>query len=377
MQKLLADASAEDPAELQQIDTKRPPRPRPTFSELRSALAKEAPALPAVVAPVADDMSQLTANLKELVGSRHPMLMAASDQIFDAGGKRVRPALVLLASRACAADHGLAPKQRSLAEITEMIHTASLVHDDVLDECELRRGAATVNSTYGTRVAVLVGDFLFAQASWGLAQLDNLEVIKLISEVIADFADGEIRQAQALFDVELTMEDYLDKSFWKTASLLAASCRSAALLGADSSGEGAVPEGSEGEYADAMYAYGKHLGLAFQVVDDILDFTQDTATLGKEAGQDLASGNLTAPAIYALRDEAHGERLREIVESEFTEGTLEEAISLVEEAGGIESAMELAREQGQMAYDALACLPPSESRHSLEGLIEYVLRRIS
>merc|ERR1719217_866519 len=120
------------------------------------------------------------------------------------------------------------------------------------------------------------------------------------------------------------MEDYLDKSFWKTASLLAASCRSAALLGADSSGE----------YADAMYAYGKHLGLAFQVVDDILDFTQDTATLGKEAGQDLASGNLTAPAIYALRDEAHGERLREIVESEFTEGTLEEA-------GGIESAMEL------------------------------------
>jgi all-trans-nonaprenyl-diphosphate synthase len=318
-------------------------------------------------------MEQLTQNLKALVGSRHPLLMAAADQIFDAGGKRVRPALVLLASRACASGGGITKRQSSLAEITEMIHTASLVHDDVLDECELRRGAATVNSTYGSRVAVLVGDFLFAQASWGLAQLDNLEVIKLISQVIADFADGEIRQAQALFDVDLTMEDYLDKSFWKTASLLAASCRSAALLGEE---EDAGAEGAA-EVAEAMYGYGKHLGLAFQVVDDILDFTQDAATLGKEAGQDLASGNLTAPAIFALRHPEHGPKLRAIIESEFTEGTLEEAIGLVEAAGGIEEAMELAREEGAMAYERLAVLEPSDARHSMEGLIEYVLRRIS
>merc|ERR1712127_1172818 len=116
-------------------------------------------------------------------------------------------------------------KHRKLAEITEMIHTASLVHDDVLDECDLRRGAATVNQKYGTRLAVLAGDFLFAQSSWFLANLDNLEVIKLISQVIADFANGEISQAANLFDCDVTLEQYMDKSFYKAASLIAASCR--------------------------------------------------------------------------------------------------------------------------------------------------------
>jgi all-trans-nonaprenyl-diphosphate synthase len=150
-------------------------------------------------------------------------------------------------------------------------------------------GKDTVNSLYGTRVAVLVGDYLFAQSSWYLANLDNLEVIKLISQVIADFANGEISQAASLFDTEVTLEQYLDKSFYKTASLIAASCRSSAVF-----------SGVSTEVKEAMYAYGKHLGLAFQVVDDILDFTQTAEQLGKPQGQDLASGNLTAPAIFAL-----------------------------------------------------------------------------
>merc|ERR1719482_590939 len=118
-------------------------------------------------------------------------------------------------------------RQRRLAEITEMIHTASLVHDDVLDDCDTRRGAETIHTLYGTRVAILAGDFLFAQSSWYLANLDNLEVIKLISQVTADFADGEIAQAASLYNLDLTVEEYLDKSFYKTASLIAASCRSA------------------------------------------------------------------------------------------------------------------------------------------------------
>eukprot|EP00899_Mesostigma_viride_P023598 jgi/Mesvir1/4422/Mv11916-RA.1 len=322
--------------------------------------------LGAIVAPVSSEIDEMHENLKSVVGSRHPMLMAAAEQIFGAGGKRMRPAIVFLVSRATASFMGLKElrsQHKRLAEITEMIHTASLVHDDVLDDSDTRRGATTVHQLYGTRVAVLAGDFLFAQSSWYLANLDNLEVIKLISQVIADFANGEISQAASLFDCDLTIQQYLDKSFFKTASLIAASAKSAAVFSE-------VPPA----VADQMFEYGKHLGLAFQVVDDILDFTQDSETLGKPAGSDLASGNLTAPALFALQVEP---RLREIVEGEFAdEGSLEEAIEIVKRVGGIEKAKALARQEGDAARKCLECLPYSETRRSLEGMVDYVLERL-
>jgi all-trans-nonaprenyl-diphosphate synthase len=282
-----------------------------------------------VSAPVAEDMAICRQNLLNVVGERHPMLLAAANQIFSAGGKRLRPLIVLLVARATFPLTGLSDiteRHRRLAEISEMLHTASLVHDDVLDECDVRRGKETVNSLYGTRVAVLAGDFLFAQSSWFLANLDNMEVIKLISQVIADFADGEISQAASLFDTSIDLPRYLDKSFWKTASLIAASCRSAAVFSDCSP-----------EVKESMYAYGKHLGLAFQVVDDILDFTQSSEQLGKPQGQDLASGNLTAPAIYALQDEMVGDGLLQLIQSRFREeGSLQRALELVGLGGGIE-----------------------------------------
>ena len=327
----------------------------------------------------------------------------------------------------------LRPEHRRLAEIVEMIHTASLVHDDVLDETALRRGVcpvplslgnslwrsrappqpnrpawrrsleqpnlagqagggarsrapsrpaatrlrdvrlsrlpragkSTVHTVFGVKVAVLVGDYLFAQSSSFLANLDNLEVIKLISQVIADFANGEISQLQALFDVDITLEDYLEKSFFKTASLISASCRGEAVFsGAD--------EGLKQDMGD----YGRHLGLAFQVVDDILDFTQSTEQLGKPQGQDLASGNLTAPAILALASPQGGPRLRQLIESEFMEpGALEEALALVRSTGGLAGAMALARAEGDAALLALHRLPPGEARRSLEAMVAYVLER--
>lgn len=223
-----------------------------------------------------------------------------------------------------------------------------------------------MNNTYGSRVAVLVGDFLFAQSSWFLANLENLEVIKLISQVIADFADGEISQAASLFDASFTLERYLDKSFYKTASLIAASCRGAAVFS----------ECSE-EVKFAMYEYGRHLGLAFQVVDDILDFTQSTAALGKPQGQDLASGNLTAPVLFALEDPVVGKQLLSLVQSKFkAQGSLEEGIRLVEVGGGIERARLLAREEGDKALATLAVLPPSPARESMALMVEYVLERL-
>lgn len=324
--------------------------------------------LVSITEPIDRDLVVLRENLKHVVGERHPMLLAAADQIFGAGGKKLRPVVCLLVARGTASLGGfsdLNEKHRRIAEISEMLHTASLVHDDVLDDCTIRRGKPTVNSIFGTRIAVLAGDFLFAQSSWFLANLDNLEVIKLISQVIADFADGEISQAASLFDTTITLEKYLQKSHYKTASLIAASCRSAAVF-----------SGVSEEVKTAMYNYGKHLGLAFQVVDDILDFTQSTEQLGKPQGQDLASGNLTAPVIFALSSTKRSELLP-LIESQFKEdGTLEKAIDIIVQGGGIEMARQLARQQGNLALQSLACLPDSQSKRSLELMVDYVLDRL-
>jgi len=320
-----------------------------------------------ITAPVMADMEQMRMNLRDIVGRKNPLLLAAADQIFGAGGKRLRPVLVFLVARATAQLEGLediTDRQRRLAEITEMIHTASLVHDDVLDDCDTRRGAETIHTLYGTRVAILAGDFLFAQSSWYLANLDNLEVIKLISQVIADFADGEISQAGALYNVDITLEEYLEKSHNKTASLIAASCKSAAVF-----------SGVSEDIKVDMYEYGKHLGLAFQVVDDILDFTQTEAQLGKPQGQDLATGNLTAPILFALRRD-DGDELRALIGSQFeAEGDLARAIDIVTESG-IEDARRLAREEADMALSSLKGLPEGEAKASLVAMVEYVLERI-
>lgn len=315
---------------------------------------------------VSDDLQRLNKNLKTIIGDENPLLASAAEQIFGAGGKRLRPALVFLVSRATAQIAGLSDltmQHRRLAEIIEMIHTASLIHDDVLDDSGMRRGKETVHQLYGTRVAVLAGDFMFAQSSWYLANLENLQVIKLISQVIKDFASGEIKQASGLFNCDITLEEYMLKSYYKTASLIAASTKSAAIF---SSVDSSVSE--------QMYEYGKNLGLSFQVVDDILDFTQSAEQLGKPAASDLAKGNLTAPVIFALDKEP---KLRDIIDSEFSEdGSLDEAIELVLKCGGIERARELAKEKGDLAVQNLQCLPNSAFRSSLEGVVKYNLERI-
>ncbi|CAL5393751.1 unnamed protein product [Camellia sinensis] len=325
---------------------------------------------------VADDLQTLNKNLQ----SHNPVLMSAAEQIFSAGGKRMRPALVFLVSRATAEIAGLTEltkEHRRLAEIIEMIHTASLIHDDVLDESDMRRdranheillycfqsGKEAVHQLFGTRVAVLAGDFMFAQASWYLANLENLEVIKLISQVIKDFASGEIKQASSLFDCDVELEEYLIKSYYKTASLIAASTKGASVF-----------SGVDSDINEQMYQYGKNLGLSFQVVDDILDFTQSAEQLGKPAGSDLAKGNLTAPVIFAIEKEP---KLRELIESEFCEnGSLDEAIEIVKSCGGIERARDLAKEKAELAIQNLQCLPQSAFRLALEGMVMYNLERI-
>ncbi|HCQ20400.1 solanesyl diphosphate synthase [Aphanizomenon flos-aquae NRERC-008] len=312
--------------------------------------------------PVEADLQILADNLKQLVGNRHPILYAAAEHLFGAGGKHLRPAIVLLVSRATITED-ITARHRRLAEITEMIHTASLVHDDVVDESDVRRGVPTVHSLFGNRIAVLAGDFLFAQSSWYLANLNNLDVVKLLSEVIMDLATGEIQQGLNRFNTDLSTETYLQKSYYKTASLIANSSKAAGLISETSR-----------ETAEHLYNYGRHLGLSFQIVDDILDFTSSTDTLGKPAGSDLKSGNLTAPALYALEEKPD---LKVLIEREFAqEGDLEKASALIHDSRGIQRSRELAAHHAKLAAEHISILEPSESRQALINLTDYSISRL-
>ncbi|WP_404784590.1 solanesyl diphosphate synthase [Altericista sp. CCNU0014] len=314
-------------------------------------------------APVEADLDQLVENLKQLVGARNPILYAAAEHLFQAGGKRMRPAIVFLLSRAISTDGDISARHRRLAEITEMIHTASLFHDDVVDEADVRRGVETVNYRFGNRIAIQAGDFMFAQASWYLANLDNLQVVKLLSEVIKDFAEGEIQQGLSSFDTEVSLESYLEKSYYKTASLIANSAKAAGVLSDVSA-----------DLQEDLYQFGRGVGLAFQVVDDILDFTGTTDALGKPAGSDLKSGNLTAPVLFAMEEKPY---LQVLIERELTEpGDLEEAIALIHNSQGIARSRALAESFSAQALQHLEKLPASPSKHALEELTDYIIKRM-
>ena len=314
-------------------------------------------------APVENDLSLLINNLTSLVEAQHPILGAAAEHLFSAGGKRIRPAIVLLVSRATMNGQEITTRHRRLAEITEMIHTASLVHDDVVDDAQLRRQVPTVNTLFGNRIAVLAGDFLFAQSSWYLANLDNLQVVKLLSEVIRDFAEGEIQQGLGCFDTDVSLEKYLQKRYLKTASLIANSGKAAAVL--SNTGE---------EIANKIYSYGRNLGLAFQIVDDIFDFTASEEVLGKPVASDLASGIITAPVLFAMTEKP---ALKILIEREFSEeGDLAQGLELVHNSNGIEKSRALAFQHSQLALQDLQCLPKSPATDSLKELTDYVLSRI-
>ena len=315
---------------------------------------------------ISNDLTILNNNLKKMVGAKHPILYAAAEHLFSAGGKRIRPAIVLLVSKATIDNNYnqtlLAENQR-LAEITEIIHTASLVHDDVIDECETRRGINTVHHKFNTKIAVLAGDFLFAQSSWYLANLNNVEVVKTISKVITDFAEGEIRQGLTNFDYTISIDDYIEKSFYKTASLIAASCQGATML-----------NNSNKDIQKAFYLYGKHIGLAFQIIDDILDIVSSSKDLGKPAGSDLKNGNLTAPLIFALEESP---ALYTLVNREFqNDNDINKAITIIKNSKGIQKAKDLAEEHIQIASKITQTIYPNEAIKSLLLISYYILNRL-
>jgi all-trans-nonaprenyl-diphosphate synthase len=238
-----------------------------------------------------------------------------------------------------------------------------LVHDDVIDAADVRRGIDTVNTLFDNRIAVLAGDYLFGQAAWYLANLDNLEVVKLLSKVIMDLPEGEVRQSLTRFDPDVSMEDYLAKSFYKTASLMSGSSKAAGLL-----------SGVSEEVADRLFDFGRDLGIAFQIVDDLLDFTASAETLGKPVGSDLIQGNLTAPVLFALEEFP---QMRELILRELSNPQdLKQALEWVYQSEGIPRSRQLARDYAQRAAEALYSLPDSAARRALFQMVDYVLERL-
>nr|QVY58120.1 prenyl transferase [Eucheuma denticulatum] len=316
-----------------------------------------------ILLPIQSDLVTLDTNLKKMIGTKNPILYAAAEHLFEAGGKRIRPAIVLLVAQITSKNKIISAEQRRLAEITEIIHTASLVHDDVLDECNTRRGVNSVHNTFSTKIAVLAGDFLFAQSSWYLANLNNLDVVKTISKVITDFAEGEVRQGTSNFDTKISIDDYIEKSFYKTASLIAASCKGSAML-----------SHSDESVQNKFYLYGKHLGLAFQIIDDILDIVGSHKTLGKPSGSDLKNGNLTSPLIFALEENKH---LHYLINREFqNQEDINNAIRIIKSTNGINKAQDLAEEHIQAALHALDDTHYSEAKKTLQLISNYIIHRL-
>ncbi|CAK7227609.1 coq1 putative hexaprenyl diphosphate synthase [Sporothrix curviconia] len=259
------------------------------------------------------------------------------------------------------------PSQRRLAEITELIHTASLLHDDVIDHSESRRGAPSANLEFGNKMAVLAGDFLLGRASVALARLRNAEVVELLATVIANLVEGEFMQLKNTASDEKhpvwseeTLQYYLQKTYLKTASLISKSCRAAALLG-----------GVDNATVEAAYLYGKNLGLAFQLVDDMLDYTRSAKELGKPAGADLELGLATAPLLFAWRDRPE---LGELVGRKFSQpGDAQKARDIVLSTDGIEQTRALAQDYAEQAIAAISSFPPSEAK---DGLVEMAIKTL-
>ncbi|KAH8991983.1 terpenoid synthase [Lactarius akahatsu] len=267
------------------------------------------------------------------------------------------------------------PTQTRLAQIVEMIHVASLLHDDVIDHADLRRGAASGPAAFGNKYAILGGDFLLGRASAALSRLGESEVVELIASVINNLVEGEIlqmnkvaQQGAALVGASYVGSDswnmYLKKTYLKTASLMAKGARAAVVLGGARDGE---------IWKEVAYAYGRNLGIAFQLVDDVLDYESGEAALGKPGGADLQLGLATGPALYAW--EEHPEMGALIARKFEKEGDVELARGLVRRSSGVERTRELAGAYADKAFETLQHLPESEARSALEGLTERVVKR--
>jgi octaprenyl-diphosphate synthase len=316
----------------------------------------------AALALIAGDMQGMDAVIEQRLSSDVLLIGQVSRYIVAAGGKRLRPALLLLLSGAL----GFKGAQRfNLAAVVEFIHTATLLHDDVVDESTLRRGRATANEAFGNPASVLVGDFLYSRAFQMMVEAGDMRIMSTLAEATNVIAEGEVQQLMNMHDAGLSEEDYLRVIRSKTAKLFEASARIAALLA-----------GSSPAVEAACADYGQALGTAFQVIDDVLDYDGDVAEMGKNLGDDLREGKVTLPLIIAMQRGTQIERsvLRQAIESGGAE-TMAEIVQIVQSTGALDATRASAAAEAQRAVDALTLLPDNEYRAVLLKLASQLLER--
>ena len=317
---------------------------------------------PSPLALIAEDMAEVDRVIANRLDTGVPLVATVSQYIISAGGKRVRPALLLLMAGAL----GYAgPQKYNLAAVVEFIHTATLLHDDVVDESTLRRGRPTANESFGNPASVLVGDFLYSRAFQMMVDANDMRVMAILSDATNVIAEGEVLQLMNMHDASLDEAGYLRVIRSKTAKLFEASTRLAAVLAK-------APTAVE----EACAQYGQALGTAFQVIDDVLDYDGDAQELGKNLGDDLREGKNTLPLIVAMQRASPEERdlIRHAIEQGETEG-LPRILNIVRQTGALQATREAAHAEAQRAIAALEVLPASPHKQALHDLAAQLLSR--
>jgi len=311
---------------------------------------------------IAPKLERVEAELRRQFTSPVRTIREVGDHILDGGGKRLRPALLLLVSDMLGYEGEF---DITLAGVVEMIHTASLVHDDIIDDAEVRRGKTSINYRWGNYLTVLVGDYLYVRALDTALEARSLEILKTLSSATIRMTEGEILGYELNGRPDLTREDYFDVIERKTAAMFGAACRIPGLL---------VQHPSEERLED----YGRNLGICFQLIDDVLDYTSSTAVLGKPVLSDLREGKITLPLILARPRATEAERRlidRVVTEKDFGATDPQELVAIANRYDAIEETRDIAREYASMAREALSPFPATASRQALEFALDFVMSR--
>lgn len=312
--------------------------------------------------PIHADMQAVDAVIRERLHSDVVLIRQVAEYIIHSGGKRLRPALVLFSAGAM----GYAGRHHhELAAVVEFIHTATLLHDDVVDESDLRRGHQTANALFGNAASVLVGDFLYSRAFQMMVSVGSMRVMEVLADATNTIAEGEVLQLLNCHEADVTVEDYLRVIRYKTAKLFEAACRLGAILG-----------GADDAVERGLADYGMHLGTAFQLIDDVLDYSADEADTGKHLGDDLAEGKPTLPLIHTMR---HGTAEQSaLVRRAIERGGREEfaeVLTAIRDCGALEETRRFAAAEAVLAKAAIEPLPPSIFKESLLNLSDFAVAR--
>jgi len=310
-----------------------------------------------------DDMAAVNASILEQLNSEVSLINQLGYYIISGGGKRIRPMIAVLAAKALSYE---GDKHIKVAALIEFIHTATLLHDDVVDESDMRRGKATANAAFGNAASVLVGDFIYTRAFQMMTDLESLPVLALMAKAVNVIAEGEVQQLINCNDPDITEESYLQVIYSKTARLFEAASQASAMLA-----------GGNSEQIAALQDYGRYLGTAFQLIDDLLDYDADGETLGKNTGDDLDEGKPTLPLLHAMQhgDAEQSAMIRKAIEEGNGRHLLEPVLAAMHTWGSLTYTRQRAEQEADKAIQALQVLPESDYRAALEGLAHMAVKR--